>query len=81
MSYAKSIFFIPVWFDQLQSFTSALEGTSLWEATDSKKVWAGYLFRYASDINRKKECNITINTEYHDLIEIRPSMYGDDKDE
>jgi hypothetical protein len=55
MSYAKSIFFIPVWFDQLQSFTSALEGTSLWEATDSKKVWAGYLFRYASDINRKKE--------------------------
>lgn len=55
MSYAKSIFFIPVWFDQLQSFISALEKTSLWETTDPKKVWAGYLFRYASDINRKKE--------------------------
>lgn len=32
-------------------------------------------------INIKKECNITINTEYHDLIEIRPSMYGDDNNE
>ena len=55
MSYFKSVFFIPVWFDQFNTFTQALENTSLWESTDSKKVWAGYLFRYASDINRNKE--------------------------
>lgn len=32
-------------------------------------------------INIKKDCTISINTNHHDLIEIRPSMYGDDKDE
>lgn len=55
MSYSKSIFFLPVWFDQFKPFTQAVAENALWEVTDSKKVWAGYLFRYASDINRKKE--------------------------
>ena len=32
-------------------------------------------------INIKKACKISINTNHHDLIEIRPSMYGDDKNE
>ena len=52
MSYSKSVFFIPVWFDQFKPFTKLLSETGYWETTDSKKVWAGYLFRYASDINR-----------------------------
>ena len=55
MSYSKSIFFIPVWFDQFKPFTKAVSGSELWEPTESKKVWAGYLFRYASDLNRNKE--------------------------
>jgi hypothetical protein len=55
MSYSKSIFFIPVWFDQFKPFVKAAEESPLWEITDSKKVWAGYLFRYAADLNRNKE--------------------------
>lgn len=54
MSYSKSIFFIPVWFDQFEPFTKAMADSDLWIPTDSKKVWAGYLFRYAADINRNK---------------------------
>ncbi len=53
--YAKSVFFIPVWFDQFKPFTKIVANHALWEPTDSKKVWAGYLFRYASDINRNKD--------------------------
>ena len=55
MSYAKSVFFIPIWFDQFKPFVQAMSNHTLWETTDSKKVWAGYLFRYASDINRNKD--------------------------
>lgn len=54
MSYAKSVFFIPMWFDQLGPFAQALADHELWEPTDSKKVWARYLFRYASDLNSNK---------------------------
>ena len=54
MSYSKSIYFIPVWFNQFKPFVKAMDESPLWEATDSKKVWAGYLFRYASDLNRNK---------------------------
>lgn len=55
MSYSKSIFFIPVWYDQFKPFTQALAADERWTPTDSKKVWAGYLFRYAADMNRNKE--------------------------
>ncbi len=55
MSYAKSIFFIPVWFDQFKPFTKAMAEHPLWEPTDPKKAWAGYLFRYASEINKNKD--------------------------
>ena len=33
----------------------AMNNHTLWETTDSKKVWAGYLFRYASEINKNKD--------------------------
>ena len=55
MSYAKTIFFIPVWYDQFKLFVQALNNHTLWETTDPKKAWAGYLFRYASEINRNKD--------------------------
>ena len=55
MSYSKSIFFIPIWFDQLKPFVKAMHSDPLWEQTDSKKVWAAYLFRYAAEINRNAE--------------------------
>lgn len=55
MSYAKTIFFIPVWFDQFKPFVQAMNNHTLWETTDPKKAWAGYLFRYASDINKNKD--------------------------
>jgi hypothetical protein len=55
VSYAKTIFFIPVWYDQFKPFVQAMNSHTLWEATDPKKAWAGYLFRYASEINKNKD--------------------------
>ena len=55
MSYAKSVFFIPVWFDQFTSFTKALKDSPLWTPTDSKKVWARYLYHYAANLNKNQK--------------------------
>lgn len=55
VSYSKSIFFIPVWFDHFKPFVKSVSTCPLWKPTDSKKVWACYLFRYASDLNRNKD--------------------------
>lgn len=55
MSYSKSIFFIPVWFDQFKPFMNALENTGQWMPTDPQKFWVGYLFRYAADLTGNKD--------------------------
>lgn len=55
MSYAKSVFFIPVWFDQFTPFTKAMKESPLWTPTDSKKVWARYLYHYAANLNKNQK--------------------------
>lgn len=50
MSYAKSIFFIPVWFDDFKNFTAGLAGDKKWKRTEAEKVKPGYLFHYAANI-------------------------------
>lgn len=76
MSYSKSVFFIPVWFDQFKPFTKAVSESTLWKPTDSKKVWACYLFRYASDINRNKDqfASFTLS----DPSATRPYLFEDE---
>ncbi len=50
MSYAKTIFFIPVWFDDFRTFKKSILETELWDHTSPDKLRPGYLFHYAANI-------------------------------
>lgn len=52
MSYAKSVFFIPVWYDAFAPYTKVLAADPRWTYTDTKKHWAQYLYKYASGISK-----------------------------
>ena len=55
MSYAKSVFFIPVWFDEYDTFAKEMAGDHRWAPINVEKLWATHLFRYACNINRPEK--------------------------
>ena len=55
MSYAKTVFFIPVWFDEYKTFAKEMAGDARWEPINVEKLWATHLFRYACNINRPEK--------------------------
>ena len=57
MSYSKSIFFIPVWFDDFEKFTAQMDDMPIWESANWKKLWVKYLYHYASTISKTKRAN------------------------
>ncbi|MBR2310880.1 MAG: hypothetical protein IKA47_10185 [Oscillospiraceae bacterium] len=50
MSYSKSVFFIPVWFDNFQAFTKKLTKSQSWEPADKALFCPRYLLSYATRI-------------------------------
>ena len=76
MSYAKSVLFIPVWFDQFKPFTAALTGDDRWVTTDARKYWAAYLFRYACDINRNP--NLFASFTWKDPAALNVYMFAEE---
>ena len=55
MSYAKSVFFIPVWFDNYPLFTQALAKNTLWKELEPDKYTPSYLLNYATSIAENKD--------------------------
>ena len=55
MSYSKSVYFIPVWFNDFTAFTEKLlKEKMLWEPVDSQQYCPRYLLNYAERIARNK---------------------------
>ena len=50
MSYSKSIYYIPIWFDDFKRYTAAIKASSLWEVTEPDKITPNYLYPYAAKI-------------------------------
>lgn len=50
MSYSKTIYFIPVWFDDFDFFTAALSDSNLWNDAAAEKYTPRYLLNYATRI-------------------------------
>jgi hypothetical protein len=48
MSYSKSVYFIPVWFDRFEVFTQAMDGSELWTRTGEGAFDTAYLLHYAA---------------------------------
>ena len=62
MSYSKSVYFIPFWFNDFTAFTDKLSKEKLlWEHVDSKQFCPRYLFNYAERIAKNK--SLVIRTE------------------
>ena len=53
MSYSKTVYFIPVWFDDFQKCTDAVSGMDIWMPTKNTKVWAKYLYHYAANVTKQ----------------------------
>lgn len=50
MSYSKTIFFIPVWFDDYCIFKENMDNNALWTAVSKEKYLPRYLLHYATRI-------------------------------
>ena len=72
MSYANSVFFVPVWFDDYKTFAKEMAGDARWAPTDLK-LWADYLFRYACNIARP-EFNLLSSFTLEDLSTLNVYM-------
>ena len=57
MSYSKSIFFIPVWFNDFAQFTKELDKMPIWKIASYKKLWVKYLYNYASSLTKTERRN------------------------
>ena len=55
MSYSKSVFFIPVWFDDFSGFTKALAQSPLWSELERDRYTPSYLLNYATSIAENKD--------------------------
>lgn len=54
MSYAKSVFFIPVWFDRFDNFVHKVSASDLWASSDPKSYTPNYLLHYAARIAKNE---------------------------
>ena len=57
MSYSKSIFFVPVWFNDFKQFTGEIDKMDAWESADYTKLWVKYLYPYASSLSKTERRN------------------------
>lgn len=55
MSYAKTVFFIPVWFDDFDKISKNIGDSGIWKYTEKEKISPSYLFHYASNIAKDSE--------------------------
>lgn len=55
MGYAKTVFFIPVWFDDLKKLSKKMDTSSIWQPTEQEKISSSYLFHYASNIAKDRD--------------------------
>lgn len=55
MSYAKTVFYIPVWFDDFQRISKKMAGSVLWKDTEKEAIHPAYLFHYAANIARDRD--------------------------
>jgi hypothetical protein len=76
MSYAKTVFFIPVWFDDYKKFSKRLDNSSIWGCTDKEKIHASYLFHYASNI--AKDSNLFKSYSLKDVASLNVYMYTEE---
>ena len=78
MSYAKTVFFIPTWFDDYKKFSKKLDNSSIWESTDKAKIRPSYLFHYASNI--AKDSDLFKSYSLKDTASLNVYMYAEETD-
>lgn len=71
MAYQKSVYFIPVWFDQYQSFVKKLAADSSWEKIPGEALTPRYLLNYAVRIAR----NDTLFQSFRRKKDACPEVY------
>ena len=50
MSYSKTVFFIPVWFDDFKRFSEQMAADARWTVTAAERIKPRYLFHYATNL-------------------------------
>ncbi|MBE6774267.1 MAG: hypothetical protein E7544_08610 [Ruminococcaceae bacterium] len=76
MSYAKTVFFIPVWFDNFKKFTDKMDKSSIWNCTEKEKISPSYLFHYATNI--AKDSDLFKSYSLKNLSTLNVYMYGEE---
>ncbi len=70
MSYSKSIFFIPVWFDDFAAFTDAMSKSPLWDGVATENFAPRYLLNYADRIAKNENLFRLFSLRDHSLLDI-----------
>lgn len=76
MSYAKTVFFIPVWFDDFEKISKKTDANSLWRYSEKEKISPSYLFHYASNI--AKDSNLFKSYSLKDTTSLNVYMYDEE---
>ena len=67
----SSVYYIPVWFDNLKTFAKSLESTQKWDMIDVEELAAHYLLSYAHSISVSRDAFVS----YRLKSELIPNMY------
>lgn len=78
MSYAKTVFFIPVWFDDFEKLSKRIDGDNIWCCTEKEKISPSYLFHYASNV--AKDSNLFKSYSLKDTSSLNVYMYDEEID-
>jgi hypothetical protein len=76
MSYAKTVFFIPVWFDDFEKITKKTDSNNIWCCTEKEKTNPSYLFHYASNIAR--DSTLFKSYSLKDITSLNIYMYDEE---
>lgn len=76
MSYAKTVFFIPVWFDDFEKISKKTVNNSIWCCTEKEKVSPSYLYHYASNI--AKDSSLFKSYTLRDTSSLNIYMYDEE---
>lgn len=76
MSYSKTIFFIPVWFDEYELFKYNMNSSALWTVVSKEKYMPRYLLHYATRIAETP--NLFSLYEYKDCSKLNIYMFEEE---